>query len=159
MQRCASYEKTKKKCQIHRASHPEISACRLNVGSSRVEPVPPYIQSCRRSNWVSLKSKARQINPFLHSAIVHVCAFRGKRSNQSSFVEAIAVGCRCRSRCSKRVSNPACGYMKQETFETWFKAFRGAAISHTMTTCTRRVGRPESHDRYCCLLPRPVLTK
>jgi hypothetical protein len=43
--------------------------------------------------------ESKRDNQFLHSAPYTFAPFR-KRSNQSSFVEAIAVGCRC----SKRVS-------------------------------------------------------
>jgi hypothetical protein len=75
---------TKKMPKTSRIASRNISACRLNAGSSRVEPVPPYIQW---EWWVSFFESKRQINPFLHSAPYTFAPFRGKRSNQSSFVE------------------------------------------------------------------------
>ena len=78
---------------------------------------------------------------------VHVCTFQ--RETQQSVV--ICRGDRCRlSLFKESLSNPACGYMKQRRpSRLGSKLFRGAAISHTMTTCTRRVGRSR--------VSRPVL--
>jgi hypothetical protein len=59
----------------------------------------------------------------IHSCTVHRTRLRFQRETQQSVVICRGDRCRLSLLSSKRVSNPACGYMKQETFETWFKAF------------------------------------
>jgi hypothetical protein len=89
---------------------------------------------------------------------VHVCTFQ--RETQQSVV--ICRGDRCRLSLFKESLKPVYMCEAAETFETWFKAFRGR-MQHRLDIAYDYLYETswslQSLDRYCCLLPRPALTK
>jgi hypothetical protein len=107
---------------------------------------------------ISMKRQDRSI----HSAQCTGQRLRLSEGNAAPVV--ICRGDRCRLSLFKESLNPTCRYMKQRRiFETLFKVVVGCStgwISHTMTTQYETSWSLQSlTDRYCCLLPRPALTK
>jgi hypothetical protein len=112
---------TKKMPKTSRIASRNISACRLNVGSSRVEPVPPYTIELQEKYWVSLKaSETDQSIPA--QCTVHVCTFQREtqisRHLSRRSLSAVAVQ-------RESLKPDMWVHEAAETFETWFKAFRG----------------------------------
>jgi hypothetical protein len=114
---------TKKMPKTSRIASRNISACRLNAGSSRVEPVPPYTIELQEVMGIFESKRDRSI----HSCTVHRTRLHLSEGNAISrhlsrrSLSAVAVVAVQR----ESLKPDMWVHEAAETFETWFKAFRG----------------------------------